>query len=653
MAVCPMQKMTAIVLRSDAETVIRQLMWLSCVEVIPVKTDSEKDRHEHNASSYETECADAERSVIKLGTAIKLLKNYVANDKKDNLLSRRPDIAREHYDAGISEYSAEYKATERIEEISYRLSEIVNKKINLFGADATLQPWISCPIPLDLTKTKETRVWFGTLPPNKTAGDVSAAIQGSNNGQLPCSVEFISEDTSGSYVIIIYHVSCEDIIYAVMSATGFIKLDLREYGGTAAENITRFQREIAEADNEYSALEDELRLIAEGIGSIKIAYDAASARLAVMTAKKKLFETRETVVLTGWVPLKAVEKVTAQLEKMCCCYEFNEPQKDDVVPVLLQNVKPASAFEMVVGLYSMPVYGSFDPTFIMSVFYFIIFGLMLGDAVYGLLLAGGGFLAVRFLDLDSGVKRLVRMFAICGISCIFSGILFGSYLGDLPVVFLDKMFNITIQSPALLFDPVTNPVMFLVIALAAGVVHLAVGMCIKFYILWSSGKRLSAVFDVGSWFVLFTGIGVYVLKQDAGKYIALAGITMLILTQGRTQKNIFMKIIKGVGSLYSIVNYAADLLSYSRIMALGMASAVIASVVNILATLVGPSVIGFIVMVIIVLVGHTVNLAINLLGTFVHTSRLQYIEFFGKFYEDGGKLFKPVRVETKYTHAEQ
>lgn len=297
MAVSTMQKMTAIVLRSDADTVIRRLMWLSCVEVIPVKTDIEKDKHEHTVSPYETECADAERSVIKLRTAIKLLKNYVAKEKKDNLLSRRPKIARERYDADISEYSAEYKTVERSEEISYRLSEIVNEKINLLAADSTLQPWISCPIPLDLTKTKETRVWFGTLPPYMTAGELSAAIRGSNNGQLPCTVDFISEDTGGSYVIVIFHESCEDIVYAAMSSTGFNKLDLREYGGTAAENIKRIGIKIAEADDEYSALEDELRLIAEGIGSIKIAYDAANVRLAVMTAKKSCLKHAKRLFL--------------------------------------------------------------------------------------------------------------------------------------------------------------------------------------------------------------------------------------------------------------------------------------------------------------------------------------------------------------------
>jgi V/A-type H+-transporting ATPase subunit I len=338
---------------------------------------------------------------------------------------------------------------------------------------------------------------------------------------------------------------------------------------------------------------------------------------------------------------------------MCCCYELSEPGQDDTVPVLLQNRQPASAFEMVIGLYSLPVYGSYDPTVIMSFFYFIIFGLMLGDVVYGLLLTAGGFIALKYLDLDAGVKKIIRLFAICGISCIISGILFGSYLGDLPVVFMDKMMGIKIKSPALLFDPLADPIMFLVVTLATGVVHLVAGMGVKFCILWSAGKRFDAIFDVGSWFVLFAGIGVYAINSGVGKYIALTGAAMLILTQGRAEKNIFMKLIKGVGSIYSIVSYAADLLSYSRIMALGMASAVIASVVNILATLVGPSIIGFAVMAVIVLLGHAVNLGINILGTFVHTSRLQYIEFFGKFYEDGGKEFRPIRPEMKYTHVIQ
>jgi V/A-type H+/Na+-transporting ATPase subunit I len=655
MAVCAMQKLTAIALRSDADCVIRRLMWLSCVEMIPVKLDTEtdKDKLPDVVSSFETECADAEHDLKKLGSAIKLLKNYIPKDKKGGMLSHRPEIARERYDADGSEYSAEFGAAHRTEEIIFRLTEIANEKINLLGSVSALQPWKDCPVPLDMTGTKETRVWFGTLPSNVTAEVASAAIQSASEQPVPCAVELISEDTQNKYVVIIYHISCEDIVYSALSSVVFVNLDLRGYNGIAANNLRHIESEIIKSDNERTALENELSVLAASIDSIKIAYDAAAARLSVLTAKKKLYETRETVILSGWVPGKAAGKVTEQLEKMCCSWELSEPQEGDSVPVLLQNRQPASAFEMVIGLYSLPAYGSFDPSVIMSVFYFIIFGLMLGDVVYGLLLTVGGFFAVKFLDLDTGVKKIIRLFAICGISCIISGILFGSYLGDLPVVFMDRMLGIKISSPALLFDPVVDPIFYLLVALAAGVVHLVAGMIVKFIILWRSGKRLDAIFDVGSWFVLFSGIGVYFINSGVGKYIALTGVAMIILTQGRAEKNIIMKLVKGLGSLYGIINYVADLLSYSRIMALGMASAVIASVVNILATLTGPSIIGFPVMIIIVLFGHAVNLGINLLGTFVHTSRLQYIEFFGKFYEDGGKPFKPVCLETIYTHVIQ
>jgi V/A-type H+-transporting ATPase subunit I len=611
MAVCAMQKLTAAALRSDADYLIRRLMWLSCVEVIPVKTET--DRLPDAVSSFESECADAERDLKKLGSAINLLKNYVSKDKKSGLFSRRPEINRERYDAGRSEYSAEFGAAQRAEEITHRISEIANKKINLLGSVSALQPWKDCPVPLDLTATKETCVWFGTLPLNVTAEAASAAIQSASEQPVPCAVEQINEDAQNRYVVIIYHISCEDIVYSALSSAVFVNLDLHGYTGTAAENLRIIESEIIKSDNERCALENELSVIAASIGSIKIAYDAAAARLSVLTAKKKLYETSETVILSGWVPRKAAGKVTGQLEKMCCCWELSEPQEGDSVPVLLQNRQPASAFEMVIGLYSLPAYGSFDPTVIMSVFYFIIFGLMLGDVVYGFLLAAGGVFALKFLDFDSGIKKIIRLFAICGISCIISGILFGSYLGDLPVVFMDKILGIKIESPALLFDPVTEPILYLFIALAAGVLHLVAGMIIKFFILWRSGDRLGAIFDVGSWFILFTGIGVYTVIPDAGKYIAVSGVLIIILTQGRAEKNIFMKFIKGLGSLYGIINYASDLLSYSRIMALGMASAVIASVVNILATLVGTSIIGFPIMIIIILIGHAINLSINCL----------------------------------------
>ena len=272
---------------------------------------------------------------------------------------------------------------------------------------------------------------------------------------------------------------------------------------------------------------------------------------------------------------------------------------------------------------------------------------MLGDVAYGLILAVGGFLAVKLMKPKGGIKKLITLFAICGVSCIIAGVLFGSYFGDLPTKMMVNMFGVAeenVPKIAILFDPMQNPMGLLIISLAVGAIHLFTGMGIKFYVLCKEGRPLDAVFDIGSWYVFFIGIGLLFVSPNIGKYVAIAGASMLVLTQGRNQKNVIMKFLMGLYSLYDSISYLSDLLSYSRIMALGLASVVIASVVNLLGTMGG-----FIGVIIAIIVGHTLNLVINLLGTFVHTSRLQYIEFFGKFFEDGGRPFKPMTPEMKYT----
>ena len=193
-----------------------------------------------------------------------------------------------------------------------------------------------------------------------------------------------------------------------------------------------------------------------------------------------------------------------------------------------------------------------------------------------------------------------------------------------------------------------DPMTFLVVSIAIGAVHLFAGLAVQFYVLWKSGDKVSAVCDAGSWMLIFLGAGIAFLQLYVGLAVVGIGVLMLICTQGRHEKNPIMKVLKGFMGLYGIVNYVSDLLSYSRILSLGLASAVIASVFNIIGTMAGPSVIGVLLLIVVGTVGHAMNLAINLLGSFVHTSRLQYIEFFGKFYEDGGRPFVPLTPRSKY-----
>jgi V/A-type H+-transporting ATPase subunit I len=201
-------------------------------------------------------------------------------------------------------------------------------------------------------------------------------------------------------------------------------------------------------------------------------------------------------------------------------------------------------------------------------------------------------------------------------------------------------------------NPLENPMTFLVISLAMGALHLLAGMAIKFVVMCKQGDVFAAIFDIGSWWLVFGGIGLLFLNSTVGLVTLGIGVLMIVATAGRSSKNPIVRFLKGLLGLYSIVNYASDLLSYSRILALGLTAGVIAQVINVIATMGGPTPGGFILLVIMMLVGHALNIAINVLGSFVHTSRLQYLEFFGKFYEDGGTAFEPALPSDQYSTVE-
>ena len=196
-----------------------------------------------------------------------------------------------------------------------------------------------------------------------------------------------------------------------------------------------------------------------------------------------------------------------------------------------------------------------------------------------------------------------------------------------------------------------DPMSVMVLSFILGAVHLFTGMAIKIYMMAKRGHLMDGLMDVGLWYLVLIGLPMMILPavSKVGMVLAIAGAVGLILTQGRHEKNILMRPIKGVMSLYDITGYLSDVLSYSRILALGLAGGIIANVFNLLGTMPGFNIIGVIAFVLIFVIGHVFTLAISGLGAYVHTSRLQYVEFFGKFYEAGGRPFKPFKANTKYT----
>ena len=641
-----MKKLSVIVPYKDTDKLTLALLKLSCVEV--ESAERAADRELLSASDYDAERTENERMLQRTEAAIKLLNPY-RSDKKSIFTPRAP-FDMNAVENGGEKFDVALRTVAKAEELKASRTALKNELAHNESQMAALKPWISCNLPLGAVYTKQTELWFGTFP---AGADLDSVYSGVCE-QIECtSFEKISEDENAQYVCVLLFRDDDSELPSVLAQYGFLRLDMSEFKDTASAELTKAEHNAALIKEKLIAIEEELKTEAKHLPELESAYDVICSRVDISCAKQRMLRTEKTSVLTGWVPVKAVPKVRQTLEELCCCYDITEPEEGDDVPVLLVNKKNLDPFEMVIGLYSLPAYGTFDPTFIMSIFYFVIFGLMLGDFIYGLLLTVGGFIVVKFTNLGAGTKRLIKLFAICGIACMISGIIFGSYFGDFPKTFAQNMLGIEIGSPALWFDPVSDPVTFLIVSLAVGALHLLVGMGIKFYVLCVTGHPVAAIFDIGSWYVVFAGIGIYFLNSTAGLITAGVGVLMLIVSQGRNENNIIMKFLKGVMSLYDVVNFVSDLLSYSRIMALGLASAVIASVINILSTLLGPSIPGYILMVVVLIIGNVVNIAINLLGSFVHTSRLQYIEFFGKFFEDGGRPFRPLAPAPQYSSYEE
>ena len=305
---------------------------------------------------------------------------------------------------------------------------------------------------------------------------------------------------------------------------------------------------------------------------------------------------------------------------------------------------------------------------IVALFYYVQFGLMLSDAAYGLIMvAGTAYCLTKFKNMEAGMKKFMKMFMYCGISTTFWGFMFGSFFGDAVNVIATTFFNRPdIRLAPLWFEPVSLPMKLLVFAFGLGILHLFIGLGIKFYSCVKNGSLADGIYDAIFWYMLVGGGIVYLLTMPmftemlgltftlpavagtVAAYAAAIGFVGIVLTSGRESKNWVKRILKGLYGAYGVSSYLSDILSYSRLLALGLATSVISTVFNKMGSMMGGSIPGAIIFILVFLIGHSLNLAINALGAYVHTNRLQYVEFFGKFYEGGGRKFEPFAVHTKY-----
>ena len=647
-----MKKLTVFAHKNDTDEIVKRLVKLRCVEIRSAEADCHLERLNCDVRRNELEA-----SVSDINEAMATLNKY--SKRTRSLVNPKLKVNLDKFVKNGFADNARFAVEQTLTSVA-RQNEIKAEQSKLDAAILSASPYVSLELPLGFVGTATTSLLLGALP-----ADTDVDAIGRELYEAGAVFEQVSESPEGRFISVIVHQGDANTAATILSSYGFIRANFNGIDKTASEYISEAKAKKTALEKEYNAIGERFFSLAESLGSVEILYDIEQTTLNETIEKQKLLSTDTTGMIFGWIPEAREGSAKALLEKYCCAYELEAPTEEDKPPILLKNNGFAANFEWVLGMYSYPTYGRFDPTFIMSIFYFIIFGIMFADAGYGLVLMLACFLGVKLLKVGEGMKRFLLMFGYCGISCVIFGVLFGAYFGDFPLAFMRNILGMTeAELPnlallgstganlAVLFDPLQNPMGFLIFSLAVGAIHLIAGMAVKFVILCRDGQVLDAVLDIGAYWLLFAGFGLLALFPSVGLWVTLAAVAVIVLTHGRAEKNIVMKLLKGLLGLYDLISYVSDLLSYSRILALGLAAGVIAQVVNILATMGGPTIVGFIALVLAFLLGHLLNIAINVLGTFVHTSRLQYIEFFGKFYEDGGVAFEPAEPSDKYTEEE-
>lgn len=637
-----MKRLTVWAYAGDADAVAAKLIKLRCVDVDTVGTDSDSYLVRYDPSARIHEC---ENSLASIESAMEPLYPF---SKKRGGLGAAPAINadREAFAAdrgGVRSDTAAVVA--RINGMRERLGAIERELADATAKADAAKPWLGCGLSLDSNGTESTRLVFGSLPTSTEESAIEARLDG-----LAAAWRVIKRDPNAAYAIFIAERSDADELMRRLNTAGFVRATFPDGCGCAEEICAAANERISALTAEREEINQTFCGLAGRLDDLRVLWDTVSTELVGEQLKEKLMATGSCVLLRGWIPEKRTEKVTAALDALGCAYDLTDPEPGDDVPVKLENNRFASCFEWVVAMYSLPAYGTFDPTFIMSFFYVLFFAMMFADVGYGLVLAVGGFLIPRLLHMKPEKAAPFRMFAFCGIGSIITGVLFGGYFGDMPLALI-RAFNPEAELPstlAIVVDPVAQPTTFLLIALALGFVHLVAGQAIKFAIVWKDSP-VDAICDYALFWALYGGLIMLIIVPSVGKWVAIGAAAAIVLTGGRKEKNILMRIPKGFLALYGVVSFGSDILSYSRILALALSGSVLAQVMNILGTM-GSSPVAVVVgMIFVFIVGHTINLALSTLGSFVHTSRLQYIEFFGKFYEDGGRPYAPATPSERYS----
>lgn len=644
MAIVKMKRLRMVAMVRDREALLGRLQHMGCVEIVQPQSDPDAPEWAALTHPEAGGLAAAHEEKNQAERALEVLKRCRALPKT-GFLEPKPGVGEEElFDRAGARQARD--AADQINALDRRLAAIHGEKNKLAAQRAALEPWRTLDLPLETASTTQVTIQLGTLPANvpmnQAEGEVRAA------GELAQLTE-ASTDREAHYCTLVCHTSQADAVLEALKALGWSRANLRDWTGTAAENLNRLDQERQALEEEAASIGEQLSGMGQWAAPLRRLSDLAGVNISREQSRERLLDTQQTFLLEGWAPEESWDALKAELDKYPCAYEVSDPAPEEYpkVPVRLKNNWFTKPLNMVTDMYSLPAYGSLDPNPLMAPFFILFYGMMMADMGYGLVMMLAAWVVIKKAKPDGATMRyMMPLLGLCGVSTFLWGAATGGFFGDLIPQMLGILNHAPAENYALpkLFDPLDKAVNVLVGALILGVVQIFTGMAVSMYKQIKRGETAAALCNEGAWFLVFLLAGVgYVTGMVTPCVIAI--LVLLVLTQSYGKKGIVGKAMGIFGSLYNnITGYFSDILSYSRLMALMLAGAVTAQVFNTLGAMTGNVVLFFI----IAMVGNALNFALNILGCFVHDMRLQCLEYFGRFYEDGGKPFRPLDLDTKY-----
>lgn len=639
-----MKRLRLIGLLNDREELLRQLQDLGCVQIDDSGVE-ENDPDWEGLARPDTqilEAAKAQRD--KAQAALAVLKK--AAPEKKGLLDPLPQVSRARlFDEGLC---AQAQAdAEKLCQLDRERAALEAETGKLQSARKALEPWLGLDVPLETASTATVTALFGSVSAHT---DLAAVVEAFGEAGELAQLTPAGSDRDAQYLFLLCHKSVEEPVLEALKSFGFTRTVFRDLTGTAAENDRRLEKAWVENQKRMEELSDQAAAMGDKRSGLELFADRMDQEKSREEAKSRLLDTEETFFLTGWYPAADQGRVKALLDAHPCAWESGDPTPEEYpqVPVKLKNGRLSRCMNTITEMYSLPAYDGVDPNPLMFPFFVVFFGMMMADMAYGLIMIMASLVYLK-------VKRPAKPYFMegvlwCGISTLIWGAMTGGFLGD----FIPQLLKVidpasTFEMPAL-FTPLTDTIAILLGSLVLGAIQVFTGMLISVIKKTKDGQFVSALFDEITWWIILAGLGMTILGVGAGKFVLIAGALMLAVGGTREAKG-FGKLTSLVGLVYNGVSgFFSDILSYLRLMALMLAGSVIAQVFNTLASVVGGMIpgVGILFFFLISLLGNAINLALNLLGCYVHDLRLQCLEFFNRFYKEGGRPFRPLTIETQY-----